>query len=189
MYLQNFEIKNKIALVTGAGKGIGKASAIALAEAGADLIILSRTKSDLDKVKKQILKLKRNCQTFVCDVSDYNEVKSVFKEIKKIDVLINNAGVGITGPGEETNIKAMRDNFETNFFGPIKLMQQVLPSMRSNKNGLIIKEISLDTEGLISGEVYPSKGISPYMYFGDYPVLMLIFSIMLFYWKCYKKYE
>ena len=92
MYLQNFEIKNKIALVTGAGKGIGKASAIALAEAGADLIILSRTKSDLDKVKKQIVKLRRNCQIFVCDVSNYNEVKSVFKEIKKIDILINNAG-------------------------------------------------------------------------------------------------
>ena len=92
MYLQKFEIKNKIALVTGAGKGIGKASAIALAEAGADLIILSRTKSDLDKVKKQIVKLKRNCQIYVCDVSNYDEVKSVFKEIKKIDILINNAG-------------------------------------------------------------------------------------------------
>ena len=58
-----------------------------------------------------------------------------------------------------------------------------------DKNGLIIKEISLDTEGLINGEVYPSKGISPYMYFGDYPVLMLIFSIMLFYWNGYRKYE
>jgi len=58
-----------------------------------------------------------------------------------------------------------------------------------DKNGLIIKDISLDTEGLISDEVYPSKGVSPYMYFGDYPVLMLIFSIMLFYWKCYRKYE
>ena len=58
-----------------------------------------------------------------------------------------------------------------------------------DKNGLILKEISLDTEGLISGEVYPSKGISPYMRFGDYPVLMLIFSIMLFYWKRYRKYE
>ena len=92
MYLQKFEIKNKIALVTGAGKGIGKASAIALAEAGADLIILSRTKSDLDKVKKKIVKLKRNCQSYVCDVSNYDEVKSVFKEIKKIDILINNAG-------------------------------------------------------------------------------------------------
>ncbi|MBT3902731.1 MAG: SDR family oxidoreductase [Pelagibacteraceae bacterium] len=65
---------------------------MALAEAGADLIILSRTKSDLDKVKKQIVKLKRNCQIYVCDVSNYDEVKSVFKEIKKIDILINNAG-------------------------------------------------------------------------------------------------
>jgi NAD(P)-dependent dehydrogenase (short-subunit alcohol dehydrogenase family) len=92
MYLQKFEIKNKTALVTGAGKGIGKASAIALAEAGADLIILSRTKNDLDKVKKQILKLKRNCEIFVCDVSNYDDVKSVFKKIKKIDILINNAG-------------------------------------------------------------------------------------------------
>ena len=59
MYLQNYRINNKTALVTGAGKGIGKACADALAEAGANLIILSRTKSDLDKVKKIILKLKR----------------------------------------------------------------------------------------------------------------------------------
>ena len=59
MYLQKFEVKNKTALVTGAGKGIGKASAIALAEAGADLIILSRTLTDLNKVEKQINKLKR----------------------------------------------------------------------------------------------------------------------------------
>ena len=61
MYLQKFEVKNKTALVTGAGKGIGKASAIALAEAGADLIIVSRTLNDLNKVKKQINKLKRKC--------------------------------------------------------------------------------------------------------------------------------
>ena len=58
MYLQKTEIKNKTALVTGAGKGIGKACAIALAEAGANVIILSRTKSDLDKVEKVIKKLK-----------------------------------------------------------------------------------------------------------------------------------
>ena len=51
MYLKSLDLKNKIALVTGAGKGIGRASAIALAEAGANLIILSRTESDLVKVK------------------------------------------------------------------------------------------------------------------------------------------
>ena len=57
-----------------------------------------------------------------------------------------------------------------------------------DKNGLIIENISLNTDGLINNKIYPSKGITPYMYFGDYPLLMLIFSIMLFYWKSYKKY-
>ena len=58
MYFKSLSLKKKIALVTGAVKGIGRASAIALAEAGADLIILSRTEKDLIKVKKEINKLK-----------------------------------------------------------------------------------------------------------------------------------
>ena len=64
MYFQKSEVKGKTALVTGAGKGIGKASAIALAEAGADLVILSRTLTDLNKVKKQVNKLKKKMHCF-----------------------------------------------------------------------------------------------------------------------------
>ena len=81
MYFQKSEVKGKTALVTGAGKGIGKASAIALAEAGADLIILSRTKSDLEKVKKEIIKLKRKCVIYDCDVSNFEELRSIFMEV------------------------------------------------------------------------------------------------------------
>tara|TARA_A200000159_G_C7225803_1_gene298086 strand:- start:100 stop:867 length:768 start_codon:yes stop_codon:yes gene_type:complete len=92
MYLQKFEVKNKTALVTGAGKGIGKASAIALAEAGADLIILSRTISDLNAVKREIIKLKRKCKIFECDVSNYEELYEIFNQISKLDILVNNAG-------------------------------------------------------------------------------------------------
>jgi len=103
MYLQKSEIINKTALVTGAGKGIGKACAIALAEAGADLIILSRTKSDLEKVKKNIIKLKRKCTIFECDVSNFEELKSVFKQISKLDILVNNAGTN--RPDHFTKIK------------------------------------------------------------------------------------
>ena len=103
MYLQKTEIKNKTALVTGAGKGIGKACAIALAEAGANVIILSRTKSDLDKVEKIIKKLKRKCTSYVCDVSNYDELKSVFKKISSLDILVNNAGTN--RPEHFTKIK------------------------------------------------------------------------------------
>ena len=92
MYLQNYLINNKTALVTGAGKGIGKGCAIALAEAGANLIILSRTKKDLDQVEKIILKLKRKCTSYVCDVSNYDELKLVFSKISSLDILVNNAG-------------------------------------------------------------------------------------------------
>jgi len=103
MYLQKFEVKNKIALVTGSGKGIGKASAMALAEAGADIIILSRTLSDLKIVKRQINKLKRKCTVFECDVSNYEEVKTVFNQISKLDILVNNAGTN--RPEHFTKIK------------------------------------------------------------------------------------
>ena len=106
MYLQKFEVKNKTALVTGAGKGIGKASAIALAEAGADLIIVSRTLNDLNKVKKQINKLKRKCTVFECDVSNAAEVESVFKQINSLDILVNNAGTN--RPDHFTQIKKRR---------------------------------------------------------------------------------
>ena len=103
MYLKKFEVKNKTALVTGAGKGIGKASAIALAEAGADLIIVSRTITDLNKIKKQINKLKRKCTVFECDVSNAAEVESVFKQINSLDILVNNAGTN--RPDHFTKIK------------------------------------------------------------------------------------
>ena len=92
MYFQKSEVTGKTALVTGVGKRIGKATAIALAEAGADLIILSRTKSDLEKVKKQIIKLKRKCTIYDCDISNFEDLKLVFNKISKIDILVNNAG-------------------------------------------------------------------------------------------------
>ena len=68
MYLKKYNLKNKIALVTGAGKGLGKACAIALAEAGANLIIISRTKKDLDQVSIIIKKFKVKCKSYVCDI-------------------------------------------------------------------------------------------------------------------------
>ena len=95
MYLKKINLKNKTALVTGAGKGIGRACAIALAEAGADLIIVSRTKKDLEKVSKIIKKFKSKCKYFVCDVTNYHQIKEIINKQKKIDILVNNAGSNI----------------------------------------------------------------------------------------------
>ena len=103
MFLKKQNLKNKIALVTGAGKGIGKACAIALAEAGASLIIVSRTKKDLDQVSKIIKKFRSKCKSYVCDVTKYSEIKSVIDSQKRIDILVNNAGTNI--PEHFTKVK------------------------------------------------------------------------------------
>ena len=103
MYLKKINLKNKTALVTGAGKGIGMACAIALAEAGANLIIISRTQKDLDKVSKIIKKFKSKCISYACDVTNYSQIKNFINNQKRIDILVNNAGTNI--PEHFTKVK------------------------------------------------------------------------------------
>ena len=103
MYLKKYNLKGKYALVTGAGKGLGKACAIALAEAGANLIIVSRTKKDLDTVSKTIKKLRVKCKSYVCDITNYEDLKNIINKQSRIDVLVNNAGNNI--PEHFTKVK------------------------------------------------------------------------------------
>ncbi len=134
MYLKSLELKNKTALVTGAGKGIGKACAIALAEAGADVIIVSRTKKDLDAVQKKIKKLKRKCVSYVCNVSNYDEVVNLFSLIKKLDILVNNAGTNI--PEYFTKVKKQNMDYvvDLNIKASFNVAQFATKVMLQSKN-------------------------------------------------------
>ena len=108
MFLKKYNLKNKYALVTGAGKGLGKACAIALAEAGAKLSVISRTEQDLVSVSKIIKRFRVKCKSYVCDVTDYEEVKEMVNKVNKIDILVNNAGTNIP----EHFLKVKTENME-----------------------------------------------------------------------------
>ena len=134
MYLKKINLKNKTALVTGAGKGIGRACAIALAEAGADLIIISRTQKDLDNVSKIIKKLKSKCTTFTCDVTNYVQVKNIISKQKKIDILVNNAGTNIPEHFTKVQKKNMEYIVKLNTIATFHLAQLCTLKMLEKKN-------------------------------------------------------
>ena len=134
MFLKKFNLKNKTAIVTGAGKGLGRACAIALAEAGANLIIISRTKKDLDEVSKVIKKFKSKCKSYVCDLTNYNKIKNIINEQKKIDILINNAGNNIPEHFTKVKTKDMEYVVKINTIATFNLAQLCALKMIETKN-------------------------------------------------------
>ena len=134
MFLKDINTKNKIALVTGAGKGIGKACAIALAEAGAHVIILSRTEKDLIEVQKIIKKQKRKCTYFVCDVTNIAEIKKIFNKISKLDILVNNAGTNRPEYFTKIKRKDMSEVVDLNIKASFDVAQLSTNVMLKSKN-------------------------------------------------------
>lgn len=128
----------KVILITGGSTGIGKSIGNFLHEKGYVVYGTSRNPEAVAASQFPIIKL---------DVRDVESIKAAVAEVinrsGQIDVLINNAGVGITGPLEEIPAAEIKNNFETNFFGPIEVMKAVLPHMRGQKSGLIINITSI----------------------------------------------
>ena len=134
MYLKKYNLKNKYALVTGAGKGLGKACAIALAEAGCNLIIVSRTKKNLVDVSKIIKKLKVKCKSYACDVTNYNEIKTIINKQKRIDILVNNAGNNIPEHFTKVKTKNMEYLVKVNTIATFNIAQLCAIKMIKLKN-------------------------------------------------------
>jgi len=134
MFLKKYNLKNKVALVSGAGKGLGRACAIALAEAGANLVLISRTKKDLEKVLKTVRKYKVKCKIFVCDITNYNQIKKIVNNQPRIDVLVNNAGNNI--PEHFTKVKTnnMENLVKINTVAAFNLAQLCANKMIMLKN-------------------------------------------------------
>lgn len=128
----------KVVLITGGSSGIGKSIGIYLTEKGYTVYGTSR---DATKVKDSSFPI------VSLDVRQPKTIQSAVAEVLhnegRLDVLINNAGVGITGPLEEIPSEEIKNNFDVNVFGPIEVMKAVLPQMRSQKSGLIINVTSI----------------------------------------------
>lgn len=128
---------SKVVLITGATSGIGKATALLLTQKGYKVYGTARNVANVE-LPFRLLQM---------DVRDDESIKRavsvILSEEEKIDVLINNAGVGITGAVEELSTQALHNVFATNFYGAIAVMQAVLAPMRAQKNGLIINVTSI----------------------------------------------
>ncbi|UMB54852.1 SDR family oxidoreductase [Lutibacter sp. A64] len=129
---------NKVVLITGGSSGIGKSVGEILSEKG---FIVYGTSRNPQKITDHPFKL------VALDVTNVETITTAVTEVitkeGKLDVLINNAGMGITGPIEETPTDEMRKVFNTNLFGAIDVMKAVLPQMRTQKRGLIINVTSI----------------------------------------------
>lgn len=129
---------SKVVLITGGSSGIGKSIGEFLHQKG---FIVYGTSRNPEKVLNSIFPL------VALDVRDVESihlaVAQIIQSTGRLDVVINNAGVGITGPLEEIPMEEIKNNFDTNFFGPIALMKAVLPQMRQQKSGLIVNITSI----------------------------------------------
>ncbi|MBI3063139.1 MAG: SDR family oxidoreductase [Deltaproteobacteria bacterium] len=137
------KLKDKVALITGGGRGIGKAVALAYGREGARLAICARTKAEIEEAAKEISALGAECLAVVCDVSLEESVAKMVQEVQgkfgRIDVLINNAGV-MTRPAPlvELEVKKWDYTISVNLRGPFLVTKALLPLMMRQKSGSII---------------------------------------------------
>ena len=150
-FLKDIKLKGKVAVVTGATKGIGRSTAIALHQVGASIIAIGRNKNELQSLKK---KLKTRIQSIECDVNDYEKINKAINKIKKIDVLVNNAGTNLPEPFLKVKKSSLETLLNVNTkaaFNIAKLCTKKMLELKNRKKigGSIINTSSMF--GLVGG--------------------------------------
>jgi NAD(P)-dependent dehydrogenase (short-subunit alcohol dehydrogenase family) len=138
---------NKVAIVTGSSSGIGFETSIMLARNGfytyATMRNLEKSKAIIDLKEKEKLPLEILQLDIIDELSVKETIHKIINDQEKIDVLVNNAGYALVGPFEELSIEEFKEQFETNVFGAIRLIQGVLPIMRRQREGTIVNMSSV----------------------------------------------
>ena len=145
-----FSLKGKVALVTGAGHGIGFDMAKALAQAGATLVFNTSRQESVDKAIVEYQKLGIKATGFVCDVTDENAVKKMVAKIEKeigvIDILVNNAGIIKRIPMCQMQVGEFKEVIDVDLVAPFIMAKAVIPSMIKKGGGKIINVCSMMSE-------------------------------------------
>lgn len=135
------------ALITGASRGIGKATAIAFAKAGVSSILIGRSEDQLQATVEEVQALGSEAIAFRVDLSEVTQVKGQLEQVLatagSIDVLVNNAGMGYTGGLLETSLTDWQRVIDLNLTSPLLCIQAVLPQLRLRRRGTIINVISV----------------------------------------------
>jgi 2-dehydro-3-deoxy-D-gluconate 5-dehydrogenase len=138
-----FDLTGQTALVTGAGKGIGRAVAVALAEAGADVVLHARRDTDLDEVERQVKATGRTAGRWILDLGDPARVATAAAAIGPIDILVNNAGLIRRGPTTEQPFTAWREVLDTNLDAVFVLTRTLGSGMLRRGHGRVVMIASL----------------------------------------------
>lgn len=161
MHVPSFSLKDKLAVVTGAGRGIGRALSIGLAEAGSDVVLLSRTRDDLEETAGIIEELGRKAYIIPTDVTSREDIQKAIAYIEEndlsIDILINNAGMNIRSTALEVTDDEWQKIMDTNLKSAFMMSQEVGKHMKEKKKGKIINIASVAGHvALRTGVVYAS---------------------------------
>ena len=162
------DLKNKNALITGAGKGIGKAIALALAKEGVNVILISRTQTDIDQLADEASNLGVKSLALAADVSDMNSINSAVEKalakFKTIDILINSAGIASFGKFMELEPAAWEKIIQVNLMGTYYTTRAVIPNMIERQTGDIINISS--TAGLAGNALTSAYSASKFAVLG-----------------------